>query len=169
MRYTQSARLWLKGDKIVLSWGSQSCRETGRWSDTHSGASTWMDSPLVEGVMMTNCLWEWVVCYRTGCQGRVLGDGSKNLLFFGFRKPGASLAKYYLSLDLSFFRSSLGWLLLILWFSMGIFSARLSDPFCEPPHSHPPQQAVCVSLSAHITAQNGPFRGWFLSFFPTRQ
>ena len=51
-------RLWLKDDEVLLSWGSQSCRETDRWVDTHSRASTWMDNQLVEGVMMTNSVSE---------------------------------------------------------------------------------------------------------------
>ena len=75
-----------------------------------------------------------------------------NSLFLAFRKAGASLAKYHLSLDHSFSCSLLGWLLLILQVSMGISSARspdlsLNHPISAPPHH--PQQAVSLRLSLH--------------------
>lgn len=165
-------RLWLKDDEVMLSWGSQSCSDTGWWIDTHSRASTWMDNRLVEGTMRTSSVSAsesdarrldvrvrfWKMEIRILCS--LLLENQKQVLpnitsLWTIHSPALCLAGSFSS-SRSQWESPLQGHQIFLW----------TTPFLHPPT---PYSRLWVSISACITAQNGPFQGWFLSFFPTRQ
>ena len=146
-------RLWLKDDEVLLSWGSQSCRETDRWVDTHSRASTWMDNQLVEGVMMTNSFFESesgarrldirvtfckieirILCsLLLGRQEQVLPNITS---LWTIHSPALRSAGSFSS-SRSQWESPLQGHQTSLW----------TTPFLHSPH--PPQQAVSLHLSLH--------------------
>ena len=131
-----------------------------------------MDNQLVEGVMMTNSVSEsesgarrldirvrfwkikiWILCsLLLGRQEQVLPNITS---LWTIHSPALCSAGSFSS-SRSQWESPLQGHQTFLW----------TTPFPHLPTTH---NRLWVSVSACIMVQNGPFQGWFLSFFPTRQ